>query len=117
MSFEAERRHYRVVYPKQVRPRLLTPEGTFEVLDLSEGGLRFGGVSAEAGDGRPPPPAAGDVVVGRVTFARGAAVDVRGRVIRAGQGEVAVELAEGVPFREILEEQRYLLARNYGLDW
>lgn len=116
-DFEHSRRHYRIVYPAPVRPRFHTANGSYPVLDLSEGGLRYtlpeprGSAPTVA---RPDP---GTEVVGHVAFCHGASIPVRGRVVRVEGVQVALQLEAGVPYKVILEEQRYLLAKNYGLDW
>ena len=108
MAWVHEREHYRVAYPTQLRPRFLVQGFTFDVIDISERGLRFRLGEAEA-------PEAGNEVQGVVRFRRGETITVRGSVLRVDGREVAVRLEEGVPLRVIMEEQRFLLDRHRHL--
>jgi hypothetical protein len=108
MAWAHEREHYRVAYPTSLRPKLLVQGHTFDVVDISERGIRFRLDKAEA-------PAPGFEVQGAVRFRRGETITVRGVVLRVIQGEVAAKLEEGVPLRVIMEEQRYLLDRHRHL--
>lgn len=93
---------YRIVYPERERPQLLLPTGTVHVLDCSEAGLRYLDPTGRT-------PTLGTVVAGRVRFATGDEIDVRGRVVRIGEQDVALKLdAPGIPFARIFDEQRRL---------
>jgi PilZ domain-containing protein len=97
----AERKHVRIQYPTAARPSLLVDGQACEVLDISEGGVRFrvgDDVALEVGD----------AISGRVRFQRTAAVDVKGTVLRIVGREVAARLDVGVPLKAVIEEQRYL---------
>lgn len=99
-----ERSLFRIRYPLRERPPLVVDGVTHAVVDCCEGGIRF--VGGEE------PWATGHTLEGLLTLRGGAVVAVRGRVLRVQEGEVAVELASpGIPFAEILEEQRYLRSR------
>ena len=81
---------------------------TFDVVDISERGIRF-----RLGDAVQPEP--GYRGAGTVRFRRGETIAMRGTVLRVNNGEVAVRLEEGVPLRVIMEEQRFLLDRHRHL--
>ncbi len=108
MAWAHDREHYRVAYPSTLRPKLLVQGHTFDVVDISERGIRFRLEKADE-------PAPGVEVQGTVRFRRGDTITVRGVVLRVVQGEVAAKLEEGVPLRVIMEEQRYLLDRHRHL--
>ncbi len=108
MPWPHEREHYRVTYPSSLRPRLTIQGHSFDVLDLSERGLRF-----RLGD--VPAPAPGNDLEGTVRFRRGEALTVRGTVLRVIDHDVSVRLEEGIPVRVIMEEQRFLLHRHRHL--
>ncbi len=107
-SWAHERAHYRVAYPTALRPKLLVQGHTFEVVDVSERGLRF-----RLGQAASPEP--GFEVVGTVRFKRGETCHIRGIVLRVVRAEVAVRLEEGIPLRVIMDEQRFLLDRHRHL--
>ncbi|HXW96661.1 MAG TPA: PilZ domain-containing protein [Gemmatimonadales bacterium] len=108
MAWAHEREHYRVAYPTALRPKLLVQGVSFDVVDISERGIRFRLGQAE----RPEP---GFELEGVVRFKRGETVNIRGTVLRVVDGEVASWLEEAIPLRVIMEEQRYLLDRHRHL--
>ncbi len=106
MGWQHSREYYRVAYPTSLRPRLDVQSHHFDVIDVSEKGMRFAlGRTAEA-------PQVGDEVAGTIRFRRGEEVAVRGTVVRLDGREVAVKLEQGIPLRVVMEEQRFLLDRH-----
>lgn len=109
MSWQHDREHYRIQYPAAARPRLVVNGVTYEVLDLSEGGLRVQ-LPADA-----PAPAPDTELGGVLRFRRDdEIVVVRGRVLRTDERHVAIRLEIGLGFRVVLDEQRYLLENDFG---
>lgn len=107
-AFPYQREHYRVEYPRRVRPRFIIRDREFEVLDCSESGLRFKFPRNEVS------PRVGDPIAGVVRFPREEVVevDVEGQVVRTGDGFVAVQFTEArILFGIMLDEQRYVRAR------
>jgi hypothetical protein len=110
VSFEHERAHFRIQYPMAARPRFRLGGEVYEVVDLSEGGLRF----------RTPQPLLLDYdqpLQGVIRFHRGEESAVTGRVLRLDGRDVVLRIDSGVTFRTVMEEQRWLLQQNYGLTW
>ena len=105
MGWMHQREHYRVAYPTALRPKLVVQGVPFDVVDISERGIRF-----RLGQTTAPEP--GFEVQGDVRFKRGDSITIRGTVLRVHDGEVAARLEEGIPLRVIMEEQRFLLARH-----
>lgn len=105
MSWPHAREYYRVAYPTSLRPRLEVLDHQFDVVDVSERGLRF-----RLGKAAAPEP--GNEVQGTLQFRRGDTVPIRGVVVRIDDGEVATRLDEGIPLRVIMAEQRFLLDRH-----
>jgi hypothetical protein len=100
---------YRVVYPLTERPVLEIGRFTYEVIDCSERGLQY-----EVKNRRVP--AIGTPLGGTLVFRRGESLELTGEVIRTRKGAVALALdTPGIPFAEILAEQRHLRARGYTL--
>ena len=83
-------------------------ELAFDVVDLSERGIRF-----RLGD--VPAPEPGVEVQGTLRFRRGETLTIRGTVLRVVDKEVSARLEEGIPLRVIMEEQRFLLHRHRHL--
>jgi hypothetical protein len=110
MSYEHERAHYRITYPTAARPRLLVGDLVHSVLDPSEQGMRLR--LAEGHEKQ-----LGDEINGLLRFRRGEELRIMGKVIRVREGEVALQLSVGVPFRLVLEEQRYLREFHRGSAW
>jgi hypothetical protein len=105
MPWPHAREYFRVAYPSALRPRLDVQDYQFDVVDVSERGLRFR-------LGQAQPPESGNEVQGVVRFRRGEEVTVRGIVVRVDAGEVAARLEEGIPLGVIMGEQRFLLDRH-----
>lgn len=100
------RQFYRVPYPEDQRPRLVVGCSILEVLDCSEGGLRYA-----VGEGAPG--SMGDPVEGRLRLRSGEELRVRGRVIRCSTADTSLRLeGRGIPFRTILREQIRLRAKQ-----
>ncbi len=101
MPYDRDREHFRIPYPMAARPTFRLVGQSFEVVDVSEGGLKF-----LVGEADPPP--VGEMLSGALTLVRGDTVVVTGRVLRVAEGLVVLQLETYLPFRLILEEQRYL---------
>ena len=96
-----ERAFFRVEYPFNARPFLGLGEESYEILDLSEQGLRF------SLEGKKPPDLLSTVkAVIRFVDTEWA---VEGTPIRSTVREVCLLLKKGIPWRRILEEQRRLI--------
>lgn len=109
MPFTSRRALYRIVYPLDERPTFEIGRFVYEVVDCSERGVRY-----EIKDRRVPE--VGTPLGGTVLFRRGAQVEVTGEVIRTREATVVLILdAPGIPFADILAEQRYLRSRGYSL--
>jgi hypothetical protein len=109
MPFTSRRALYRIVYPVDERPIFEIGSFVYEVIDCSERGVRY-----EIKDRRVPE--LGTPLGGTLLFRRGAEVEITGEVIRTREGTVVLILdAPGIPFSDILAEQRYLRSRGYSL--
>lgn len=109
MPGPSRRALYRIAYPLTERPTLVVGRFFYEVVDCSERGLRY-----EVKDRRLP--ALGTPLGGTVNFRGGGSVEVTGEVIRTRAGFVVLALdAPGIPFSEIIREQRYLRGKGFLL--
>ena len=106
MPFLSRREVSRIVYPLEERPTFEIGRFIYDVIDCSERGVRY-----VTKDRRVPE--LGTPLGGTLQFRRGADVDVTGEVIRTSEGIVVLILdAPGIPFSDILAEQRYLRSRG-----
>ncbi|MGH7620506.1 MAG: PilZ domain-containing protein [Gemmatimonadaceae bacterium] len=109
MTISSRRALYRIVYPMDERPNFEIGRFVYEVIDCSERGIRY-----HVKDRRVP--AVGTPLGGVLQFRRGGEIEITGEVIRTRAGTVALALdLPGIPFSDILGEQRYLRARGYTL--
>jgi hypothetical protein len=106
------RLHPRLSFAGRAAPRLETGEESYEIVDLSQGGVRF----------RMPAAAEravtiGDILRATIRFPADRTVTVAGRVLRVAGNEAAVSLEAG---QEELSGNRPAgpaLARRTGLLW
>ncbi len=95
------RNHYRISYPDDKRPRFVFGTSISEVVQFSEGGLRF----RTSG----PTPREGDQISGRFTMCHGVEIRVAGRVVWCDENMVALNLDRSpIPFLAVMREQIYL---------
>jgi len=95
------RQHYRIRYNATEGPRFVFGNSISEVIECSEGGLRFRTVGV--------PPERGTPVAGRVSLRCGKDVVVSGRVVWSDETFVALHLdTTPIPFLDIMREQLYL---------
>ncbi len=92
------RAEYRVRYPLAGRPRLRLESGEFEVIDVSEGGVKFH--FREPLDITTQPPLRGTVV-----FSDGEAAEIEGTLLRQEGNQLAARLSKRIPYRRIVQEQ------------
>lgn len=106
MAYHYDRAYYRLVYPMALRPRLRIGALNYEVVDLSEQGVRF----IHAG---PDGPAVGATLQGRLRLPTGEVLDIEGTVVRVAAPSVAMTLTKGVPFAVMIEQQRHINQRIF----
>ncbi len=104
---------FRLEYPAADRPTIVVSGMTYEVLDLSEEGVKFAVPSSFK-----PNPAL--KIRGTITFKDGKSVDVVGTVLRIlerkDKNQCVLTLTSGVPLPKMMEEQRYLLKKYRGME-
>jgi len=103
---EEQRKYYRIEYPASMRPTIKITKNEFEVVDISEKGVRFS-VDEEMIFGR--------WVSAEVTFCDGETVTIEGRIVRKHENNIGMLLSiKAIPYSKILSEQRYLARFNPG---
>ena len=94
--------HFRIEYPASIRPTLKIRKHEFEVVDISEKGVRFS-ADKKIKFGR--------WVTGNITFYDGQVVGVEGKIAWKREQTIGMFLTvKSIPYQKILSEQR-LLAR------
>ncbi len=99
---EQRRNRYRIQYERDQCPTLRLHKIEFDVIDLSEEGLRF---SLEGYSGV----TVGQSIGGSLTFKDGNHSLVYGTVTRIDQNTVSVTLTQPIPYPKIMDEQRRLI--------
>lgn len=103
IEHQERRKVYRVQYPPEARPKLTIRSREFEVINLSERGIRFQ-VQKQI--------QSAEWVRGKVTFHDGESLEVEGKIIWKKPDEIALSLLIiPIPYERILKEQRYLINR------
>jgi hypothetical protein len=98
------RRFFRLEYPPDDRPLLKIGKNTFEVVDISERGVRF--LNEESIQ-------FADWVRGIVIFRDGVTIDFEGKIVWEYGGKLGLQIIiTPIPPARILQEQRYLIAKK-----
>ena len=99
------RQSYRVVYPQDYHPVLLIRNSEYEILDLSETGLRF-----RLKENQKLP---GDLFHAQVKLHDGSTIEVLGRIVRiTGEHAAMFLVVKKIPYQFILSEQSFLRQKN-----
>ncbi|MBW2148868.1 MAG: PilZ domain-containing protein [Deltaproteobacteria bacterium] len=94
-----KRDHFRVTYPYTERPKLtITGEG-FDIIDISEKGIKF---------------SLDTTLRATISFHDGESLHVEGKIIRIRNNEIVVHLSKDIPPERISTEQRYLMNKYVG---
>ena len=89
----------RLIYDDAQRPCMVIDGGaTFEVLDIAERGLRISLSDSKISK----------QIKGKIVFIDGFSLEIDGKVVRAGNGEVSIKLEQIIPAKRLLEEKRNL---------
>jgi len=104
-SGENKRQHYRIVYPFSCRPSLKITRKEFEVVDISESGIRF--LNKQWAPFTP-----GVRIQAEIIFNDGDSMEIDGEILRADDQVSILKLHNSIPFWKIVEEQRYI-KKNY----
>jgi len=103
------RDYFRVEYPPDVQPVLQLEDGSFPVINLCEGGVKFAfntkGYDLKTLQER--------TFNATIVFHNHDRSQIIGTVIRADKGYIVLKLSQGVSFQKIMAEQRFLL-NKYG---
>jgi hypothetical protein len=99
---EQRREHFRVSYPLKCRPSLGLAGKDYAVIDVSERGVRFGGVHAGAF-------VVGQPVSFTIRFVDGDTLDFSGKIVRVHGRTVAIRLNDAIPLKKIRSEEVYVI--------
>ena len=109
MGSSQKRGHYRLEYPVSDRPSVLINGQQYEMIDVSEQGLKFKCNNSITPDRNSP-------FKGKVFFKDGKSFDVSGTVLRYDpeQDRCVVLLTKGIPLAKMIEEQLLLIRKYKG---
>ncbi len=105
-SLSNQRANFRLDYPKADRPEIHVEKYRYEVLDLSEKGVKFDCAKTYRPQQNAP-------LVATVVFQSGKSCQVKGTVLRylAEKNQCVAVLSQGVPLALMMEEHRKLLQK------
>jgi len=99
-----DRRNYsRIVYQPGNRASLIVGSQIYEVMDITESGIRFINEN---------PLAPETEISGSILFLNGEMVDVEGLVEWQEEGEVGMSLSEFIPAKVIQQESRHIIVHS-----
>lgn len=96
-----------MVYPATERPKVTIEKKVFEIIDVSEGGLKIYAKNPTASF------FVGKTLEGTIAFKDKSQSVFKGKVLRIHEDFIVVRTSQGVPLQKIMSEQRYLLSK-YG---
>jgi len=95
------RESYRIQYPQEKQPKLIIKSDGYDVLDMSETGVRF-----RIGENDKMP---GDLFHAKVVLHNNVTIEILGRIIRVtGEDAAMFLLVKKIPYQIILSEQAFL---------
>jgi hypothetical protein len=99
-----ERRNYiRIVYTGDSRAALTLAGRRFDVIDISEGGIRFANPDSVRLQGR---------VSGRLSLLSGKSIDIEGRIEWVQDKQVGIFLRHRIPSELIQAERRHTIIKG-----
>ena len=98
---EQRRAYFRLPYPAAARPRLESGNGSCQVLEIAEGGIRII-VS------RDRPMRLGEAFAGVIHFRDDATESVAGEVLRLDASQAIIQLRRGISLHRVMAEQAYI---------
>ena len=108
MEGHKQREYYRLEYPNSYHPSLMIDVDGFEILDLSEFGLKV--KVNEDLEFR-----INDNILGIISFPDGKEFDLEGEVVRIEEGCVGLQLLTPLPLRLIRSEHMFII-NNYPVN-
>lgn len=98
---ENRRKHFRIQYPVNRRPKLIILDIEYEVIDISEQGIRFLGKKLYEFE-------IGSEVKVKIVFYDRGSLDLKGKILRVNKEQTIIYLSTTIPFERIAQEQRYV---------
>ncbi|MEQ8171544.1 MAG: PilZ domain-containing protein [Candidatus Eremiobacterota bacterium] len=105
-SGEQRRRFYRIKYPLIERPKIILDNKSYQVIDISEGGIKFFSPVTIF--------KINQYIKGTITFHDGEVLEVEGHVLRLQNKRIIILLDIKIPLQRILKEQRFLIKKYAG---
>ena len=96
------RRFFRLNYPIRTKPVVHVHQQKYEVLDVSQGGIRFHVTE-------PDQWLEDDPFKAQIYMVCGGSASVSGKILRVAADFVVVELSEEIPLKLMYDEHRFLL--------
>lgn len=100
-GFEQKRKFYRLKYPKRARPFVNLGDETFQVTEVSEGGIRMVANNFTS-------MYRGLSVKGVLNLLDEDSVSIEGAVLRFEGDEVIIQLKKGPTFKIMVDQQRHI---------
>jgi len=98
---EDRRKYFRVRYPNNATPLLVTGDRTYAVTELSEGGMRVLGMDESVPIGTP--------VAGRLELLSGEHFEVESQIGRRDEEECILIHLTGITFASVMREQQHIV--------
>jgi len=104
-----KRQFYRINYPVDARPRLRINKKSYDIIDISEEGIKFR--YDEVLEERH----LGAKIRGTITFKGGQALDLKGTVTRLFKEDMIIKPKESISYEDIIIKEQLYILKNYPL--
>ena len=98
---KSRREYFRIIYPLACRPKLLISGNEYDVIDISEHGIRF--ICRELNEFQQ-----GLAPNLKISFNNSEPLALKGMILRIDKKIVVMSLTESIPLDRIIAEQRYI---------
>lgn len=103
------RRYYRIDYPPDARPRFRIKKRNYEVIDISEEGVKF------CYDERIRNMLKGKKIRGKIMFKSGQSLDLEGKIIRLLDKDIVIKPKENISYEDVIIKEQIYILKNYPL--
>lgn len=101
---EQRREFFRLEYPSRYRPEIISQDNSFDVLNVSEYGVKFKTDKVNGFD-------VGKQLAAQIRFNDDETIECNGEIIRLTESDVTVNLSTPIPLQKIRSQHLFLIQK------